>query len=202
MQLRKIVVGLCLALFGCSSPKVPAISDGYTHHPQDMDAIAEEVPVWIDKDFTEGHKADIRNALGEWNLALNGYRTYRVVDDQFVLNAVVVEQVLNTSQGLIVLQRTEDNVPDDLPGSVLAWVLRRFPFAVNIVEDRIGTRDMHLIAMHEMGHTLGLDDLEIYGTLMAVAYPGQSGCIDELAIRGVHGQNPNWRMEHMNWCTR
>jgi hypothetical protein len=64
--------------------------------------------------------------------------------------------------------------------------------------DRIGTRDLGGIVMHELGHVLGVGHGE--RGLMAVHYhPAEQQCIDKATITAVAARR-RLAVDQLNWC--
>ncbi len=199
-----ILMVCVLSIMGCGRPAAFSMQvNQYTvHEPPAASTFRPDiVPVWIDKDFNLKDKIEVEAALAEWNFVLNGYRQYRIEDASFSFDLDVLKQVVETGQGLLILNIPESAVPEDDDG-VLGWVDNLGSPVVNIVASRIGTRDLKLIVMHEMAHSMGVPHVRIDHTLMSPYYQVQIGCIDEITVRQLSfiRRALDWDFKHMNWC--
>jgi hypothetical protein len=200
----------CLAIIvGCSSSCVkregpPTVTGRqWVSNPSDAEIMPDVVPVYIDAEFTLDQKASIIFAVNDWNWTLNGYRQYVIEDVSFRYEQSVLRRVVDTGQGLIVAiadGKDWSNVPEN----ALAWVDDLGDPVVHVVVDRLGSRDLKTIMMHEMGHTLGVGHAGIRRSLMAGSYPDQPNCIDRLTVQMLastrYGRFYHWSFNHMNYC--
>lgn len=210
-MIRSLLVSAFMVLacgVGCMSHQ-NTIYTKYSSHksPEHGTYIPEEIPTYIDGRFTADQRKEIHQALGEWNYALNGYRLYNVVSDAFELDDLdAVKKIEDTKQGLIILDNTADEALEEfgVGSNVLAWVPDLGSPLVHVVPERIGTRDLKMVVMHEIGHTLGLSHTEASGTLMSSYYEDDADCIDAYTIRTLAGldasRGRHWDWRHMNAC--
>lgn len=168
--------------------------------PDPKTTIADVQPVYIDAQFTSEERSAIVAAAEEWNTVLNGYRRYDVQEKPFDMDYSVITKMFNTDQGLLVLRRTVADIEDepDLENA-LAWVPGLGAPLVYVVADRIGTRDLKSIVLHEIGHTLGVDHIRIKGTLMFPYYPFGRTCVDEVTVAAVATLR-RYERSHLNHC--
>jgi hypothetical protein len=161
----------------------------------------EHWAVTVSDKFTEAQEKQIEDALDEWNYTLNGYGHYDLVKKN--ANDIEVELALfgtlATDQGLVFT--TVSVLDESVQPGVLAWVEDLGAHHVFVVSDRIGSRDFKTIVMHEMGHTLGLEHVDVRGSLMGAFYPANEtgGCIDEVTAINVAAVH-HWHVENMNYC--
>ncbi len=196
-----LLISMVVAVTGCA--KAPTL---YTVNPRATDFMPEVTPVWIDTKFTPDQKQAIVEALDAWTYALNGYNRFELVSQDFDMDISVLEQVMHTGQGLLVLDRSvTDPVYDDLPNGVLAWVEDGVPI-VNIFGDVVGNRNVKAIAMHEMGHYLGITGryahTAVKGTLMFPSYTYSQTCIDRLTMQTLATFRPKYDWHHTNYCNK
>ncbi len=204
MKLSLVFVA-AVALFasGCSSLHAPPSGGAYTEHAGPVGNMPEIVPVWIDKGFSEAHRVGIHSAFAQWNVALNGYESFKVVSDSFDMEPAVIQDIVASGQGLLVLRRkTTDDIMAALPDGVLGWVSMppgAEAHVLNIVEDAVGNRNISSIAMHEIGHTLRLPHLFVKHTLLYHSYSYGAPCIDLFTVQTL-ATIRGWEWHNMNWC--
>lgn len=181
----------------------------YTVNPEPVEGtfVYREDPVWIDDTFSINEKGEIKAALAEWNYALNGYRKFIVVDDKWDTNDRTPVDFSNRSYlGLEIVAVGDADVPPTDDGDnhgVLAWVPGLYNHRLYIVEDRIGTRNLKSIVLHEVGHVLGMDHIAITESLMNASYQHGSSCIDKVTIMllGSDASDGDYDYHNMNWCS-
>lgn len=200
MLFRYLALLAVTLVLGCSAPT----HGRYKVHsvPAEFSFIPDVQPVYIDADFAQDEKQAIHQALADWNLALNGYRQYRVETDTFGMEVSVLKQVANSHEGLVILSLNESQVPEDVGSGALAWVDELYSPIVFVATERVGQRELRVIVAHEIGHTLGLAHVPVMGSLMNPYYNFQSGCIDQLTVQFLAAQprRMNWDWHHMNYC--
>ncbi len=196
---------LALSIAACTSVHSPPGAGLYTEHPGPVGTMPEVVPVYIDKGFSDSHRAAIHSAFAQWNIALNGYESFNIVSDKFDMEPEIIQDVMATGQGLLVLRRqTTDPVMENLPEGVLGWVMMDPGFesnVLNLVADAIGNRDMTSIAMHEVGHTLRLPHLPVKHTLMFPSYRFGATCVDMFTVQTL-ATIRGWEWHQLNYCER
>lgn len=171
-------------------------------HTPPVDVVEAVTPVWVDKDFTEAERVDIHTALDEWTYAMNGYSSFRTASDSFDMEPEVLEIVDFTGQGLIILRRSVTSpAVAELPDGVLAWADDAPGHVINVIGDRTGTRDLHSIMLHEIGHILGLEHVMVKHSLMWPSYNNGAACVDRVTAMAL-GSVRGWDWHHMNWCDR
>lgn len=196
-------------LFGCSvAAAVPVRVPSPTPALRDTNVVTDVIPVWVDRNFTWNEDQDISKALDEWNWTLNGYARFKVESwtlDKKDLEGVNAE-IAKTMRGLVI-HRTlvgapEEMETDPLQEGVLGWVTEELK-DMYIVSDRIGYTDLHVVVMHELGHTLGAMHSRTPGTLMFPNTSQQSSCVDQLTAINVASAHysAGWRFQHMNYCS-
>lgn len=210
-QLFAFLVFACLIVACHTAPPRPSSPKGgewpvYVANPapQAGSFMPDRIPVYVDERFTDPDRAEIHAALDEWNHVLNGYRVYFVDADDFAMQPSVLYRVLNTEQGLLILHTHPADVDGD-PSfeGVLAWVPGLGAPIVHVIADRVGTRSMRAIVMHEIGHTLGLEHVLVKGTLMFPSYPFGLDCIDKVTVQALASTRASrWDWHHMNYCER
>ena len=107
------------------------------------------MPLHIAGPFHLADRAKILRAVNEWNVALNGFVRFAIVDDAEARQAAP----LLDDHGAPASARVASS-----PTTVLAHT-QAIPDARGLMFvylDRIGRRDLGGVVMHELGHVLGL----------------------------------------------
>lgn len=201
--IRKIQGALAfVAVVACTTTQPPKNATGYTEHVS-VATSPEMVPVWIDQDFTPAHVADIKMALGQWNIALNGWETFVLASEHFAMETAPLEYIDKTGHGLIILQHTsKEPIMAILPEGLLGWVMAKAgeqAHVLNIIEDAVGLRDMTAVVLHELGHILGLPDVPVMYTLMWPEYSRSIPCVDLFTVQALASIR-DWNWKTLNWC--
>src|SRR5215472_2709090 len=192
-----------MKLFACLLAALATIAACAAHSPPspapDETFQTQVEPVWIDKSFSVFERAEIHRALDAWNYAMNGYYQFRVQDDKADPNdANTKEHAGTTGQGVIFYRTAFEEAEmmmllGQLPPGVLAWT-EPDRIGVHLIADRMGTRDLYTVIMHELGHTLALGHTRVPDTLMYVGFERQCSCVDRytaLNLASAHGWD--WR---------
>ena len=199
--------GLALLLAGIVLYSLPAsaATDGvigpswqYTQHPARV-STGRTVSLYIDRDFTDPERRQIVTAISQWNYALNGALQFRA--------ALLAD---NPSPGMLQQIRRSG-------GWIVARVDSRHPIAhtgegahalavtaggqggfVYVIDDRIGSRSLVEVVLHELGHVLGAPHSR--AGLMAPVYdPRTTHCIDHEAAALVASAQ-RLPLQQLNWC--
>ena len=167
----------------------------YTNHRPA--AIAEEiVPLRLKGSFSPGDRAKILRAINEWNAALNGFVRFTIVEDSSVAAANARPSrpwSIMAAQGIS---------PRVVPGPTIALAhTQPLPGAGGLMivyVDRIGTRDLGSVVMHELGHVLGVGHGE-KGLMAALYHPTDQQCVDKATIAAVAAKR-RLAVDQLNWC--
>jgi len=165
-----------------------------THRPA---ATAEEiVPLRIKGSFSPGDRAKILRAVNEWNVALNGFVRFTIVEDSGVAAANA-----RPSRPWSIMA-AEGISPRVVPGPTIALAhTQPLPGSGGLMivyVDRIGTRDLGSVVMHELGHVLGVGHGE-KGLMAALYHPADQQCIDKATIAAVAAKR-RLAVDQLNWC--
>ena len=167
----------------------------YTNHRPA--ATAEEiVPLRIKGSFTPGDRAKILRAVNEWNVALNGFVRFTIVEDSGTSAANARQSrpwSIMAAQGIS---------PRVVPGPTIALAhTQPLPGSGGLMivyVDRIGTRDLGSVVMHELGHVLGVGH-DAKGLMAAHYHPTDQQCVDKATITAVAARR-RLAVDQLNWC--
>ena len=167
----------------------------YTNHRPA--ATAEEiVPLRLKGSFSPGERAKILRAVNEWNVALNGFVRFTIVEDSGA-------SVANARQSRPwSIMAAEGIAPRVVPGPTIALAhTQPLPGSGGLMivyVDRIGTRDLGSVVMHELGHVLGVGHGE-KGLMAAHYHPADQQCVDKATIAAVAAKR-QLAVDQLNWC--
>jgi predicted Zn-dependent protease len=176
-------------IIGCGS----SIRDTYYVYVGNGSKITYKIiPVYIDKNFSDGDKRAIDDAIMEWNYVLNGYIEIRVMSTSFDMEIETLREA-QAGRALLVMKVDSNNpqIPVSNKGStILAWVNVIGGRRMYIVRDRLSSEDIRPIALHEFGHALGSDhEKEVEENKNKLMYPqyirGNFICVDYWAMEKV-----------------
>jgi hypothetical protein len=145
------------------------------------------IPLTLVGAFPDVQRARVLRAVNEWNVALNGTMRFELRADasHSAIWAVVA-----------VTQSPLKNGPEAL------GVTLRFPAGGGLIMlylDRIGSRDIGAVMLHELGHALGLAH-DRPGRLMAAQYdPHDQNCVDYPALAQVAALH-HLVLRELRWC--
>jgi hypothetical protein len=171
----------------------------YTNH-RPAATVEETVPLRMMGSFSPGDRAKILRAVNEWNVALNGFVRFTIVDDSSPRTAnarqsrpwsIMAAEGVGRGVGLRVA-----------PGPTIALAhTQAVPGAGGLMIvylDRIGTRDLGSVVMHELGHVLGVGHGE-KGLMAAHYHPTDQQCVDKTTITAVAAKR-RLAVNQLNWC--
>lgn len=180
-------LAVCALSLGCSSGQ---------SQPKFRDLEPDFEPVTFDSSFTAEEKAELTDALEAWNQAAGKFVHFEVVgevDHDKWMDRVIEQE--DKMDGMVVGKVTA--LDEDVCGSpdALACASVRGQFSAFNV-DKLGSRSLRNIALHEFGHHLGLGHLNIRDSLMYPAYLG-ANCIDMETLKALATARPSFRLEDM-----
>jgi hypothetical protein len=164
----------------------------YTDH-RPAATTAETVPLKIVGSFSPGDRAKILRAVNEWNVALNGFVRFTIVDVSSAPTANARPWSIMAADGvgpriprgpMIALAHTQA-----VPGAGGLMIVHL---------DRVGTRDLGSVVMHELGHVLGVGHGE-NGLMAAHYHPTDQQCVDKATVAAVAARR-RLPMDQLNWC--
>ena len=178
-----------------SRPPARDAASRYTSHPPAA-TTEEVVPLRIKGSFSVGDRAKILRAVNEWNVALNGFVRFTIVEGSEAA-ATGARQSRPWS-----IMAAEGISPRVVPGPTVALaVTQPLPGSGGLMivyVDRIGTRDLGSVVMHELGHVLGVGHGE-KGLMAAHYHPADQQCVDKATVAAVAAKR-RLPMDQLNWC--
>jgi hypothetical protein len=170
----------------------------YTNAPANVDPV-RIVPVLIDRNFSLNERAKILRAVNEWNVALNGHVHLEISADDASSPAAAVPSRTDTWRVVRVESLTVPMLAQSSMKRALAYTVGTSRGSIFVIVDRLGSRDLGAIMLHEFGHALGAGH-DPGGQLMHPFYAGdKQRCIDKAAVRAV-GVAQKLPFERLNWC--
>jgi predicted Zn-dependent protease len=155
-------------------------------------SIVKNISIWMDSTFTDNEIIEVKKAIDEWNLALNNRIVLKVAgsfDKDFF--DIKYEEVEKTGLDWVFVRFEEEeligkNMIEPKDGT-LAFTSRIGGDILVIISDRIGSRNLKIITMHEIGHMLGARHVST-ASLMYPNYGNMAyDCIDKITIAQVAG---------------
>jgi hypothetical protein len=159
----------------------------YTRHAATTTR-AEIVSLRINGPFVLGDRAKVFRAVNEWNQALNGFVRFEIVPEGGPPPAGKTWTIV----------ASHDNPPAARSALAFTYALPNGGGLMAVYLDRVGTRDLGGVVMHELGHVLGLGHDS--GGLMATHYhPTAQQCVDKAAVEAVAARR-GLPLGQLNWC--
>jgi hypothetical protein len=145
------------------------------------------VPVIMVGPFSGDQQASIRQAADEWNRTLNGHIRFEIQPvtrepKVGAVTAVLKSPVNNKSEELATTTTLQTG-----GGLVLVYL------------DRLGSRNLDGIMLHEFGHVLGLQHEGTRGLMAATYNPYDQKCVDHAAAAQA-ARLYNLPLQDLKWC--
>jgi hypothetical protein len=145
------------------------------------------VPVIIVGPFSNDQQDSIRQAAGEWNRTLNGHIRFEI---RPITGAPKVWAVT------AVLKSRVNNKDEEL---AMTTTLQTGGGLVFVYLDRLGSRNLEGIMLHEFGHVLGLQHEGTRGLMAATYNPYDQKCVDYAAAAQA-ARLYNLPLQELKWC--
>jgi hypothetical protein len=206
-----LAIAIALALGACADVASCLVHDGaepqpcvsraiqYTSAPVETEP-GRVVPVHIDQNFNIYERAKILRAVNEWNVVLNGQMRLEVSPTMLDATPYLAAGA-RRPEGWIVakIDSRSPIIGSSAMNRALAVTVGSRRAIVYVVADRLGSRDLGGIMMHEFGHAFGVSH-DAGSQLMHPYYTGdKQRCIDKGAVRAVAAAQ-NLDFSRLNWC--
>ena len=171
----------------------------YTNVPA-QEVPSRVVPIRIDRSFSMYERAKIFRAVNEWNVVLNGQVRLDISPENFDATPYKHAGAARPEGWIVARIDSRDQlVAGSSMSRALAITLGTRRALIAVVADRLGSRDLGSIMMHEFGHAFGLGH-DPSSKLMHPYYTGDmQRCIDRGTVRAVAAAQ-NLAFERLNWC--
>lgn len=136
-----------------------------------------EHKIYIDKEFSLEERVEIKQAIREWNYAMNGAIILSVESEEFGMEVSTIKEggwfILKTDS----IRKSRE---DSEGHYVLGYVNKIGGNYLSIVSDRVKW-NLKMIVMHEIGHLLGIK--HTWRGLMLSEFIGEEfKCIDKVTM--------------------
>lgn len=158
-----------------------------------------DTPIWIDARFTWQEKKAIERALGTWNRALEGqHRFFIASEDMLIPELGLVREARNALGWGVTFEYDDVMTGASFEGQPHLAELHHGS-AVVFYPKIFSVESYAVVALHEMGHVMGLDDNAKGSTLMSSPYNEEQRCIDstslDLVAKGKHWERARMRTQ-------
>src|SRR5262249_18467482 len=144
---------------------------GYTYTDRPTRAsTGRSIALYVDPDFGDDERRSILLAVKHWNYALNGYLQFRALSLPDDPSSNMLPQIRRSGGWIVAGVASRHPVANRGEGrqALAVTVGNSFSGFVYVISDRLGSRDMTGVVMHEFGHVLGAG--HDGGGLMAPVY--------------------------------
>lgn len=160
------------------------------------------VPVYVDERWNDTERFALHAAMEEWNVALGGHLTLKVVNDAYHVGTDV-----GKDPGYVFIKTdSRDPLIDQQEQFIsFAWTHGRGSGVggnrIYFIMDRFPTWNLLAIARHEIGHMLGSPHIEHNGLMSPRFNPMFYNCIDRDVVLVV-AKYRNLSVDGMSWCEK
>jgi hypothetical protein len=171
----------------------------YINSPSPNNKTGIHLGLWIDQDFGESDRISIRQAVDQWNYAMNGWVILDIKRWDFDMS---VQEILDCqkSGGWMIMKIDGSNpMIHDYPGHfVLAFVDSLRGHLMYVIRNRINNDQVSGIVMHEIGHLMGSGHLK-NGLMYFEFHADSSRCVDRGTVTEVA---KSWHIDvkNLNYC--
>lgn len=196
-RLLTLPIALCALLSTAAAAPVLAGNAPYTNAAAVQAEPSRVVQIAIDRSFTLHERARILRAVNEWNTVLNGQVRLEISANDY--DATTGAPPRTRAWTVARIDSRNPMVGSAAMKRTLAMTFGTTTATVFVVADRIGSRDLTGIMMHEFGHALGAGH-DSGSQLMNPYYAGnKQGCIDKGAVLAVSASQ-HLVLDGLNWC--
>ncbi len=171
----------------------------YTDHAQPA-STGRTIPLYVDSDFPDVQRQAIVSAMRQWNYALNGYVRFSARVLPRDANSYDIARLRRSGAWIVAAVDSHHPIAQKGEGlhALAVTVGNGHDGFVYVIEDRLGSRDLAGVIMHEFGHVLGAGHDQ--AGLMAPVYNAAAArCIDRDAVSMVANAQ-RLPLRQLNWC--
>jgi len=196
---RMVIILLSLMIFGCSSM--------WSWHKGEVPSHImnrREVPVYLDTQFNVYERLVLEESVSEWGKVFNGQMVFSIKDEGFTGWEGAqrrYEEVMKSGIGWVIIRSVSSDERlkrMEVSENTLAFAEQGGNVMV-VIGDRIGTRNLRMVVMHEMGHLLGSGHLKSNSLMNAYYGDKQYDCIDKMSVSEV-GSSLGIPLRELNYC--
>lgn len=168
-----------LALFLCSCAQYKFIYN--TIEPSGH--TVQIAPIYIEDTWDDIDRAQLHDAIDQWNVALNGTIILRIEDDHYNYTKAAPQNKL------ILLKISEQAANRQEEYIALAWTYGSYSGVggnrIYFVRARMEWYDLRYVALHEIAHALGADHQKYRGLMSPTYNRTNYHCIDKPTLLQV-----------------
>lgn len=171
----------------------------YTDHAQPA-STGRTIPLYVDSDFPDVQRQAIVSAMRQWNYALNGYVRFSARVLPRNTDSYDIARLRRSGAWIVAAVDSHHPIAQKGEGAhaLAVTVGNGHDGFVYVIEDRLGSRDLAGVIMHEFGHVLGAGHDQA-GLMGPVYNAAAAQCIDRDAISMVASAQ-RLPLRQLNWC--
>lgn len=194
MKYIRYLILISFLLIGCSGHL-----GNYHYTKNEHGVLVKEIPIMVDRNFGSLDRESINAAIEQWNYALNGFIKLKVESWDFDMEVSSIVDTVRRRGFLILKIDSKSHLVVDAKGQmILAFCDKVSGNYMYIIRDRLENDDVKYLALHELGHLLGVGHESKY--LMAPIYQKINyQCIDYETMKVV-AKRHDLLMDSLNYC--
>jgi hypothetical protein len=159
-----------------------------------------EIPIWVDKNFSDKDKGEIRLAVDTWNYVMNGYVELKIVDEGFDMEVDKIKESEKENGWLFMKIDSKSTLVPILNDQrrAVGFANRIGGNHLYLIRDRLWDGEVYGVCLHEIGHLMG--SYHVGFGLMSPNYDkDRFSCVDKITMESVamhFGISP----DRLNYC--